>query len=300
MTLFDRYIAVDWSAESKRKTGKDSIWIGESHRGIVRSTNAPTRHEAMSDIALRLTRAIAAGERVLIGFDFAFGYPTGAARHLAGYDDWQAIWSLLHTEIEDNELNVSNRFEAAGRINGRLPDGAARYWGHPWQHRDRYPGLTPRRPDNNHSVVAEKRQVERLSGKAQAVWKLSGAGAVGSQSLVGIPHLQTLRENPELKSNVAIWPFETAFANDLSKQIVVAEIFPSIIEIAATTGVVRDQLQVEAIARLLADADREGALAELLSQPDRQDIEWQSVLSEEGWIVGVGHEHLVASLSEIR
>ena len=27
MTLFARYVAVDWSAKATRATGKDSIWI---------------------------------------------------------------------------------------------------------------------------------------------------------------------------------------------------------------------------------------------------------------------------------
>ena len=30
MPIFDRYIAVDWSANNGPKTGRDSIWIAEA------------------------------------------------------------------------------------------------------------------------------------------------------------------------------------------------------------------------------------------------------------------------------
>jgi hypothetical protein len=30
--MFDRFVVVDWSASSTPKLGRDSIWIGVSHR----------------------------------------------------------------------------------------------------------------------------------------------------------------------------------------------------------------------------------------------------------------------------
>ena len=48
MPLFDRYIAVDWSAANSPKRGKDSIWICEfGPEGQVPSVNPPTRQAAM-------------------------------------------------------------------------------------------------------------------------------------------------------------------------------------------------------------------------------------------------------------
>jgi len=297
MPLFDRYIAVDWSAENKAKSGKDSIWIGTSEIGsLPTSENPRTRHAAMAELRTRCLAAIAAGERLLIGFDFAFGYPAGAAETIGGTSSWQSIWTRLAVDVVDGSDNVSNRFHAAERINRSLADGLARYWGHPWQHR--YDALTRHKPADNHRVIAEKRLVERYNSKTQPVWKLSGIGAVGSQAFVGIPRLQALRADPLLAGHVAIWPFETAFANDLSKSITVAEIFPSIINVVAGKGEVRDRLQVEAISTLFARADQAGKLKELLSAPaSLASDDLPVVLAEEGWIVGVGHEALVTALS---
>ncbi len=51
MPLFDRYIAVDWSAANSPKRGKDLIWIGDlGPAGRVPSENPPTRHVAMDEI----------------------------------------------------------------------------------------------------------------------------------------------------------------------------------------------------------------------------------------------------------
>lgn len=299
MALFDRYIAVDWSAHNGPKTGRDSIWIGETRAdsGACAVANPPTRHRAMLDIASRLEAALAAGERVLLGFDFAFGYPAGAAETLCGTAGWAALWRVLAAEIDDDDANRSNRFLAAGRLNGRLGPDGARYWGHPWQHR--YESLTPRRPDNNHARVAERRLVESRQRNAQPVWKLSGAGAVGSQALLGIPRLEQLRHAPALVGRVAIWPFETGFADRLAAPLVIAEIFPSLLPLPAAATEVRDRLQVIAMAELFRAADASDRLGDLLSAPpDLTPAERDSVLAEEGWIVGVGHAPLLAHFAQ--
>ena len=47
MPLFDKFIFVDWSANSTRKTGQDSIWIAEAVGPYAISLNNPsTRNEA--------------------------------------------------------------------------------------------------------------------------------------------------------------------------------------------------------------------------------------------------------------
>ena len=84
MPIFDRYIAVDWSANNGPKTGKDSIWIGEATpSGLLASRNPATRALAMADIEQTLLAARSRGERVMLGLDFVFGFPTGAAAAIA-------------------------------------------------------------------------------------------------------------------------------------------------------------------------------------------------------------------------
>ncbi len=295
MALFDHYIAVDWSAHSGPKTGRDSIWIAEiaAHADAPVARNPATRQAAMEHLSARIGAALAAGERVLLGFDFAFGYPEGAAAALSGVAHWSALWQLLAAEIEDAADNGSNRFVAAGRINARLAPGMPRFWGHPWQ--QHYEALTPRRPAGNHATIPERRRVEARQRNAQPVWKLSGIGAVGSQALLGIPRLEALRRTAGFGGRIAVWPFETGFANDLSAPVVLAEIFPSLLPIDVAPGEVRDRQQVLAVAGLLAAADAAGELGSLLSAPpDLAEPDRAAVLREEGWIVGVGHPALLS------
>jgi precorrin-8X/cobalt-precorrin-8 methylmutase len=286
VTLFDRYIAVDWSAANERRTGKDSIWVAElGPEGPRLSLNPPTRAEATALVIERLRIARATGERVLVGFDFVFGYPRGAARAIAGKAGWRALWDAIVTSITDNSENHSNRFEVASGFNRVLE--VEHFWGHPPHHR--YADLKPTRPDHGYRHIAERRIAEAHLSSTQPVWKLTGAGSVGSQALLGIPRLQQVRE---VFPEAAVWPFETDFERAIAP-ITLVEMYPSMFDIEAGAAP-RDRAQVEAAVRRFADLDGAGLLGEFLSfpaillAPQRRDA-----LEEEGWIAGAGHEHLL-------
>ncbi len=288
MTLFDRYIAVDWSAANTPRVDKDSIWIAENvpNAGTpLPSVNPPTRAEAVDIIAGRLREARAKGERVLLGFDFVFGYPRGAARAIAGRPGWRALWDMIASRVSDDAENRSNRFEVAAALNRELE--LEHFWGHPPHHR--YADLRPTKPDHGYLYIGERRIAEAHIKGPQPVWKLSGAGSVGSQSLLGIPRLHKLREDfPE----AGIWPFETDFERAL-KPITIAEIYPSLFPL---TGKVlpRDREQVEICVARFASLDAAGRLGEFLSAPTGLLEAQRSIaIEEEGWIAGVGHEALI-------
>jgi precorrin-8X/cobalt-precorrin-8 methylmutase len=293
MTLFDRYIAVDWSAANERRVGKDSIWVAElGAEGPRLSLNPPTRAEATTLVIERIKAARAAGERVLVGFDFVFGYPRGAARAVAGKAGWRAMWDAIVAAVTDNSENHSNRFEVANNFNRVLE--LDHFWGHPPHHR--YADLKPTRPDHGYRHISERRIAEAHLSSTQPVWKLTGAGSVGSQALLGIPRVQQVRDAfPES----AIWPFETAFESAIAP-VTLVEMYPSMF--ALEPGIEpRDRAQVEAAARRFADLDDAGFLGEFLSfpatllAPQRRDA-----LEEEGWIAGAGHEHLLRIASGSR
>jgi precorrin-8X/cobalt-precorrin-8 methylmutase len=82
--IFDRYVIVDWSASSRPRVGKDSIWVClVDADGHASTENPPTRGKAEVMVRDALWRLVAEGERVLIGFDFPYGYPAGFAAHWA-------------------------------------------------------------------------------------------------------------------------------------------------------------------------------------------------------------------------
>lgn len=284
MALFDRYIAVDWSASNRPTRGKDSIWIADSHAPTL---NVPTRHAAMTHLRAAIGQAMAHNQRILIGFDFPFGYPRGTAIALAGQKRWDALWAMLADLVEDDQHNRSNRFEVAAALNRRLPVDSRLFWGHP-QNRT-WEGLTPTKPRPATPTLPERRLVETIARGAKTVWQLAYAGSVGSQALLGIAHLQALRTDPFFSPHVAVWPFETAFAMALARPVVLAEIYPSGHTLAPdpTSPRVKDQLQVEAVVRDFRAWDGEGTLAVRLTPSlSLTPVEAETVLTEEGWIAG--------------
>ena len=78
--MFDTFLIVDWSAARMPKTGRDSIWIcRHGPDGETSPTRRPgTRREGL--LAEMMAAAMTKGERVLLGFDFPFGYPAGFRR----------------------------------------------------------------------------------------------------------------------------------------------------------------------------------------------------------------------------
>ncbi len=293
MGAFDAYLAVDWSGANVPRTGKDSIWISERTAGgnLLASINPSTRENAIAHLTARISNALAGHQRLVIGFDFAFGYPSGAAERFSGEPDWRALWQVLSERISDGSDNSSNRFEVANDLNEL--DGADKhlFWGCPQTQIRAH--LSPRRDKVRYDRIAEKRIVDTRCRGAQPVWKLAYTGSVGSQALLGIPRLGQLRD--AFEGDVAIWPFETGFADDLSASIILAEIYPSIVPIDQEVTP-KDRAQVEAFTAMLARLDDRGELPELLSAPsDLSARDRKAVLCEEGWIVGVGKNELMTS-----
>jgi precorrin-8X/cobalt-precorrin-8 methylmutase len=284
--VFDRFVVVDWSANSTPKLGRDSIWIAELDRcAEVVVTNLATRAAAREHLVDRLEADPTSS--TMLGLDFSLGYPTGtaAALGLAG-EPWSAMWDLLTDAIDDDDRNINNRFAVAAALNRRLTGAAAPFWGCPPAQMT--PTLVPTKPPAS-GPLAEWRTVEerlRAAGRRPfSSWQLLGAGSVGSQSLLGIPMLAGLRER--LGDRVEIWPFTTGFVPPPLDDgaVVVAEVWPSLLPIEST-DTVRDAAQVRATAAWLAEVDRTGGLDPMFS-PSLSAVESSAAVAEEGWILGV-------------
>ena len=269
-------MAVDWSANGKPKQGKDSIWI--AIQGVAETEeldNPATRQEAMGRIECLLEQATAAGRRLLVGFDFPFGYPAGTARMLAGRDGWETVWSRVAEVIEDGPRNANNRFDAAASLNAAF-EGEGPFWGNGLQ-RD-IPGLPRKKPPSGwgENLPTNLRHAEFEVKGAQEVWKLNGAGSVGGQALTGIAALEGLRD----RASVHVWPFETLGEG---RSHVLAEIYPSLIE-PKPGHEVKDARQVDAVAAALQKLDELGELERHLRAPSRMP---PAVREEEGLILGM-------------
>ncbi|MEN0001749.1 MAG: cobalamin biosynthesis protein CbiG [Pseudomonadota bacterium] len=294
MAAFDRYLIVDWSAANAPKKGKDSIWLAMADRGgaLLAPENWATRAAAMERICALVRQCLADGYRLLVGFDFAFGYPRGAAARLSGEQDWRAVWAMLAERVVDARDNRNNSFELAGALNrdSFAPLSAGPFWGHPHQHVGRYPGLGFKKNRQAFAEIHEFRHVEKQAKGAKSVWQLAYNGTVGRQAMLGIAALQRLRTLSDIRPYCAIWPFETRFAADFSKPILVAEIYPSLFAVDAGEAEVRDAAQVRTVASAFAGYDNRDDLERLLARPATLTNDAVAeVLDEEGWIVGAGH-----------
>ena len=287
--LFDAYLIIDWSAANTPKRGKDSIWIGEARRNgdkikSLAPVNAPTRTAAMALVEKRIAKSLLHAERLFIGFDFPFGYPAGAALTIAGLAHWDALWAFFHEAVDDDEKNRSNRYALAAAINAER-FGAPVYWGRPHQ-RD-IESLPLKKEASPWRDAHEFRLVEKAQPPAKSVWQLAYNGAVGSQAILGIARLETLRG--KLGKHGAIWPFETNWDDRLAAPVTIAEIYPSMAPVKPRKDEVKDAVQVRTMARKFAVLDAKGAFRPLLARPDPMtDEENDKVIREEGWIVGAG------------
>ena len=294
MLEFDAYLMIDWSASSRPTTGADSIWYCLMARTgttlhVAALENPSTRVAAMAEIR-NLLCGLARQERtVLVGFDFPFGYPAGFADalRLEGDRPWDRVWSELVRGIVDRADNSNNRFEVAGELNRRLSGACYPFWGCPRN----CEGTTLSSTKGSGDHLAERRLTD--VGNMQPIWKLYGNGAVGSQALVGIPHVAALRHHPELARLSRVWPFETGLVRlpnreDREYLTVLAEIYPSLVAIETVPGSVKDALQVQATASYFAALDDAGELSTLFAGPDwLTGDERLRVEREEGWTLGV-------------
>ncbi len=282
--MFDRCVVVDWSASSTPRRGRDSIWIATRDAVGLSLENPPTRRAAEE----MLVESLSGDGTTLLALDFSLGFPAGTSDAL-GLEggSWTATTTLLAELIVDCADNTNNRFEVASALNERITGSAAPFWGCPPSRRTATLGST--KPLGSPSLP-EWRSVERLlrerGHRPFSSWQLLGAGAVGSQSLLGIPMI--LRLAAGLGERVRVWPFADGFrVPELdADSVVVAEVWPSMHPLAEDGSEVRDAQQVVAVADWLTSLDRRDEIGVLFT-PEVSDDVRRGVVDEEGWVLGV-------------
>jgi len=296
--LFSAYVIVDWSAAAKPTTGADSVWIGVLKRDVrfrmaFESYNTPTRAEAETRLALILDDLKKRGERALVGFDFPLGFPRGfaSALKLPGDEPWRAVWDQLAKMVKDKPDNTNNRFGVGSEINRRLTGGPFPFWGCP--PKDALTTLQPKRtrahgPDD----LPEFRHADLAAKGAASIWKLYYNGSVGGQALLGIPFVRRLKL--ARGEALRVWPFETGFrplteADLTGVEVVVAEVYPSLIKHAGAAGEVKDLVQVRSTAEHFARLDEASKLGALFGPAKGSPADLVlDAEREEGWILGAG------------
>ena len=296
--LFSAYVIVDWSAAAKPTTGADSIWIGVLKRDIrfrmaFESFNPATRAEAQTRLTLILDDLKKRGERVLLGFDFPLGFPRGYAERMSlpGEAPWRAVWDQLDKMVKDKADNTNNRFGVGSEINRRMTGGPFPFWGCP--PKDTLTTLQPKKTrDHGPDDLPEFRHADLAAKGAASIWKLYYNGSVGGQAILGIPFVKRLKT--ARGDGVRAWPFETGFKTlkeaDLDGvEVVVAEVYPSLLKPQGAPGEVKDLTQVRTTAEHFARLDEANKLGAVFAPPKTLAAEIVADAErEEGWILGAG------------
>jgi precorrin-8X/cobalt-precorrin-8 methylmutase len=313
MPFFDAYIMTDWSGGSRRrKNRQDAIWIahGEIEDDSPQTESPSSRTEAIELIRALLHEWLTSRSRVLVCFDFAYGYPVDFAAALesaTGKSDlpWRLVWQYLNEAVKDDmgtlpnrrPSNRSNRFEVANLINSALSssrEAAGPFWCSATE--AAYLHIPQRRPDqpfaSAQGYLIKPLRLTDKRAKSGTPFRLFGTASVGGQSITGIPRLYKLRNEPELAPRSAVWPFETGWAIKASWlpehiSIVHAEIYPSVRE--PKPDPIKDRGQVHAMWEWARHLDRQDQLLYEFARPadidpgSKEDI---AIQLTEGWILG--------------
>ena len=261
---YDTYVMVDWSGGNDRgpTPKKDAIWACVAGQEPIYFRNRVLVETWLTEL---FSTELAAGRRVLAGFDFPFGYPAGFATSVTETTDPLALWTWFADHITDAP-KANNRFDIAGCLNA-LSEGIGPFWANGLS-RD-IPNLPRKGNDRSENLFPERRQVETYAKGSFTCWQMAGAGAVGSQVMMGLPVLKRLRDR--FTNDLCVWPFESYDA-----PIKLVEIWPTLHAGPTPDGMIKDAHQVQATAThfaALPSVDLEKLM----------DVD----SSQEGWILGV-------------
>ena len=279
---FDAFIAIDWSGNKQPRYKGISVARCEPGRGGPSLTRSRSGQWTRTEIVEWLDHEISSGKRLLIGFDFAFGFPYepklgylgGRARKI---ESIFALWDLIDgASCDDADFGCSGMVAAYSSL----------FW------------TTGPRPAR---WIERKRLAERACAGAtetypESLYKLLYSKQVGKASMTGIRVLNELRRRHP--GRFSVWPFDKPDGS------VAVEIYPTLFRKRATdivkkikdSQVLNDALQklgsraAEGVAGAISDHDGDALIsaAGLREMAGRPEV-WRAPPSvrREGWIFGV-------------
>lgn len=167
-----RVIAVDWSGA--RSGAKSRIWLADVCGGrLSRLESGRTRREVIA----YLIEVARTSPNLVVGLDFAFSFPHRFVQERGA----QSIETLWHLVAEHGEE--------------WLAECEPPFWGRPGKPR-------PNLPEDEHYRCTELCAASAKKASPKSVFQIGGAGAVGTGSIRGMPHLANLAAE-----GFSIWPF---------------------------------------------------------------------------------------------
>lgn len=242
-----RVVGIDWSGRVDAAGQRRHIWAGVWTEGErVRLESGRTRTES-AEWLIELAKEI---PRMVVGFDFCFGFPAWFVSGEHGAASGPAFWELVERE------GHAERWLSPGGVD-------ARFWGKPHKRPAEFSGENLHRmlraTDIDCKLVAlipEAERQARVKGIApKSVFQIGGAGSVGTASLRGFGVLLKLRA-----AGFNVWPFDVPALAAKRPHPLVVEIYTRL-----NTGAVRKS-SAEARAAYLAKKRSESAEYRALSR----------------------------------
>jgi hypothetical protein len=201
-------MAVDWSGAV---TGSAThIWLAHVVDGeLVALRNGRSRQEVVDELVARRPRT---PDGLVVGLDFSFSFPAWFLRALSCATVGE-LWETVEQKGEDWLAGCDPPF-----------------WGRPRRRR-------PELPEPQAHLRRAEASIAVGAISPKSTFQIGGAGAVGTGSVRGMPHLRRLQA-----AGFSIWPFDAA------SPWIVLEIYPRLL-----TGPVRKSSREER-ARYVAEA----------------------------------------------
>jgi len=185
----NRYIAIDWSGAATGASKR--IWWAEAVEGELVSLACGRSREQVRDA---LIGTMDSGDKLRVGLDFAFSFPTWYAEQNLQADDVGDVWEA-----------------AANRGEEWLERCPWPFWGKP--------GCRKKVGEDRIYRRTEREVPDPARGiRPKSVFQIGGPGAVGTGSIRGMPILNELR-----RAGYSIWPFDAVGPH------LVIEIYPRLL-----------------------------------------------------------------------
>jgi hypothetical protein len=264
---FDTFIAIDWSGAARNYEGISIAMCGAG-RTAPRLVAPRGRHWRRREAADWIKAQSQNEHRLLIGCDFAFGFPfEPECGYLGGtvpaVQNIFDLWSLIETQSSGDEDFGCSRF--VGRTEyerlfwtaGPKPDS--------WMDRKRF---------------TERACAEATRTRPDTLFKMLHSKQVGKASITGMRVLREVRSDSG--GRLAVWPFDAVHTS------VIVEIYPTMFRRMATGSIAKIRTRPalnEALERLGSQAIRK-------SRPPISDHDTDALVSAAGL-------RFIAALSDV-
>lgn len=263
MTLFERYVGIDYSGASSPTSSLPGLrvslatpWTGPVE---VPPPHSPRKYWTRRGVAQWLGGELAGDVATLVGIDHGFSFPLAYFEKYKLERDWPAFLDDFqhHWPCDGDHVCVDFvRYGSHGH-------GAARVGSSKW------------------------RRLAEIRTDAKSVFHFDVPGSVAKSTHAGLPWLRHLRQ--QLGARLHFWPFD-GWGPSGGRSVIV-EVYPSLWKgLFPVPNLTGDQQDAFSVAAWMQREDRAGALPAhfnpRLSDQDRE------IAEIEGWILGLGGEDL--------